>query len=77
MEAELSSLEDHTTTTEQEVHRIDEIVSRLQEIDDRLKEIGSNTCEQRAHAILEGLQFTEERIHMPARQLSGKGKETD
>ena len=70
MEAELSSLEDHTTTTEQEVHRIDEI-------DDRLKEIGSNTCEQRAHAILEGLQFTEERIHMPTRQLSGKGKETD
>lgn len=75
MEAELSSLEDHTT--EHGAHRVDEIVSRLQEIDDRLKEIGSNTCEQRAHAILEGLQFTEERIHMPTRQLSGRRKETD
>ena len=75
MEAELSSLEDHST--EHEVHRIEEIVSRLQEIDDRLNEIGSNTCEQRAHSILEGLQFTEERIHMPTRQLSGKRNRTN
>mgnify|MGYP000191571365 CR=1 FL=1 len=73
MEAELASLDDHSVDTV--VHRIDEIVSRLQEIDDRLKEIHSSTSEHRAHAILEGLQFTEERMHMTTRQLSGRGEE--
>lgn len=51
--------------------RINEIVVRLQEIDDRLKDIQSYTCEQRAHDILVGLQFSEERMNMPTKLLSG------
>jgi len=45
----------------------------LQEIDDRLNEIHSGNCEYRAKQILEGLQFSEERMHMTTRQLSGRG----
>lgn len=50
---------------------MDEIVHRLQEIDERLKDIQSYSCEQRAQDILRGLQFTEERMQMPTKYLSG------
>ena len=55
------------------MERIHFIVTRLQEIDDRLNEIHSGNCEYRAKQILEGLQFSEERMHMTTQQLSGRG----
>lgn len=51
--------------------RVNQIVERLQEIDERLQDIKSYSCEQRAHDILTGLQFTEERMKMPTKYLSG------
>ena len=56
---------------EGEIDRLDTIVTRLQEIDERLHDIQSDTCEMRAREILEGLQFSEERMKMTTAQLSG------
>ena len=56
---------------EGEIDRLDAIVTRLQEIDERLHDIQSDTCEVRAREILEGLQFSEERMKMTTAQLSG------
>ena len=67
----METLDRHDSTTTEE--RIHFIVARLQEIDDRLNEIHSGNCEYRARQILEGLQFSEERMKMTTRQLSGRG----
>ena len=48
-----------------------EIVERMQAIDERLKDIQSYTCDSRAREILRGLQFSEERMMMPTKYLSG------
>ena len=70
----METLDSHDgSATKEEEERIHFIVSRLQEIDDRLNEIHSGNCEYRAKQILEGLQFSEERMHMTTRQLSGRG----
>lgn len=70
----METLDSHDgSATKEEEERIHFIVSRLQEIDDRLNGDPQRQREYRAKQILEGLQFSEERMHMTTRQLSGRG----
>mmetsp|Transcript_20628 Transcript_20628/g.62966 ORF Transcript_20628/g.62966 Transcript_20628/m.62966 type:complete len:912 (-) Transcript_20628:585-3320(-) len=48
-----------------------EIAARLSEVYDELSDIGADSAEQRASAILSGLQFLEEQKSMPTASFSG------